>query len=129
MQTMPRNVYVAEKFGDRIRTLRRERGWTQQQLADKCDCTKRLIAYYETGGRYPPLPIISKLAKVFYMQIETLIDEDEPERVLHHDEPNLLESPEDRRLWKKFQVLKKLSRRDRDAVFRMIKGLETKIVE
>jgi transcriptional regulator with XRE-family HTH domain len=120
MDAMSRNAYIADSLGDRIRRLRKERGWTQQALADKAGCSKRAISYYERDGRYPPAPILSAMANAFGITIEKLIDQDEPQTPIPSGQPNLLGDPEDRRLWRKFQQLKALPRRDQAAVFRMI---------
>ncbi|CAL9546594.1 hypothetical protein SUDANB175_04352 [Streptomyces sp. enrichment culture] len=46
---------AAAAFGDRLRRLRDERGWTQEQLAERCGCTDSHISAVETGRR-PPTP-------------------------------------------------------------------------
>ncbi|WP_285545594.1 helix-turn-helix domain-containing protein [Streptomyces lavendulae] len=42
-------------FGQRVRTLRDERGWTQDELADRIGCSGTHISAIETGRR-PPTP-------------------------------------------------------------------------
>ncbi|WDM12551.1 helix-turn-helix transcriptional regulator [Streptomyces lavenduligriseus] len=42
---------AAAAFGDRLRRLRDERGWTQEQLAERCGCTDSHISAVETGRR------------------------------------------------------------------------------
>ena len=121
--TMPRKAYIADGVGDRIRRLRRERGWTQTQLAERVGCSKRSVVYYEREGKYPPAPILAAMAGAFNIEIETLMGPEEPRPKLKRDEPDLLGDPEDRRLWKKIKILKQLPERDQSAVIRMIIGL------
>jgi len=42
------------------------------------------------------------------------------------DEPNLLTDADDRRLWKKFQLLKQLNERDQATIFRMMSAFVDK---
>ena len=117
---MTRKAYISDSLGDRIRRLRLERGWTQTQLAEKAGCTKRAIIYYEKDGKYPPAPTLAAMAGAFGMNLESLMAPEEPEVHRDRDEPNLLESPEDRRLWRKFRILKNLPERDQQAILRLI---------
>jgi len=117
---MTRRAYIADGVGDRIRRLRQERGWTQTNLAEKVGCTKRAIIYYERDGRYPPAPILAAMASVFRLSVEALLAPDEPVHRASHDEPDLLNNPDDRRLWKKFRELRHLNQRDQSMVFRLI---------
>lgn len=128
IQPMPRTVRPTTAFGPRLRRLRQERGWTLAQLADKIDGTVRAIFYYEQEGRFPPAPVVAKLAEVFGVSMEYLMDGDDaaPTNRRGYDGPNLLESTDDRRLWRRFAQLRDLSERDRAAVFRMIDGLRAK---
>lgn len=109
---MPRHIYLADDLGPRVRRLRQERGWTQEELAKLVGCSQRAIVYYETTAKCPPAPIIAKLAGAFDLSMEALMGRDEiPTKRTQHD-PNLLEDAEDRRLWKKFRKIRDLSERD-----------------
>ncbi|MFE7270020.1 helix-turn-helix domain-containing protein [Streptomyces sp. NPDC057623] len=44
-----------ERFGQRLRTLRDERGWTQDELGERMGCSGTHISAVETGRR-PPTP-------------------------------------------------------------------------
>jgi len=120
---MTRHAYIADGIGERIRRLRKERGWTQAEFAERIGCSRRAIVYYERDGKYPPTPILAAMAGAFGINIESLIDPEEPRQRSKVDDPNLLES-EDRRLWKKFLQLKHLSERDQATVFRMINAMK-----
>ena len=45
---------------------------------------------------------------------------EEPERRLKRNEPDLLNNPDDRRLWKRLQQIKSLPERDQRAILRML---------
>lgn len=118
-----RHAYICDAIGERIRRLRKERGWTQTDLAERVGCSRRAIVYYERDGKYPPAPIAAAMASAFGIAMESLMAPEEPELRSKRDEPDLLNDPEDRRLWKRLQQLKHMPERDRRAILRMIDGL------
>jgi transcriptional regulator with XRE-family HTH domain len=120
---MGRRAYIATEIGDRIRRLRKERGWTQKELAERIGCSQRAIVYYERDGKYPPAPVLAAMAGAFGISLDTIMAPDEPARKAGRDEPDLLNNPEDRRLWRKLQLIKTLPERDRAAVVRLINSL------
>ena len=54
------------QFGERVRRLREQRGWTQKQLADRLDVSVSYISKVERErlhfGDYPSAKFIHKLA-------------------------------------------------------------------
>jgi len=52
--------------------------------------------------------------------METLMAPDEPVRRKKPGEPDLLNDPEDRRLWKKFRQIRTLSERDQAHLFKTL---------
>jgi transcriptional regulator with XRE-family HTH domain len=122
---MPRRSFIADGLGDRIKRLRLERGWTQVQLAEQAGCSKRAIIYYEKDGTCPPAPVLAAMAKAFGIDLEKLVGPVELGKKPSPDEPDLLNNPEDRRLWKKLQQIKTLPERDKVAVIRLINSLTT----
>lgn len=50
-------------FGKRVAELRRKRGFTQEQLAEKTGLAQRTIASIEQGQRWARLSTLHKLAK------------------------------------------------------------------
>lgn len=120
MITVTRHAYISDELGDRIRRLRKERGWTQADLADRIGCSRRALVYYERDGKYPPAPVLAAMAGAFQINIEALMDPEEPKIRQRRDDPNLLEDPDDRRLWRRFQQLKALPERDQRAILRML---------
>lgn len=117
---MTRRAYIANGIGDRIRRLRKERGWTQTDLAERVGSTKRSIVYYEGDAKYPPAPILAAMAGAFGVSMEALMAPEEPERKPAKDEPDLLNDADDRRLWKRFQMVKQLPENDKRAIIRML---------
>jgi putative transcriptional regulator len=55
-----------------VRDLRTEKGWSQQDLADKLEVSRQTINAIETGKYDPSLPLAFKLAKLFGKRIEQM---------------------------------------------------------
>jgi putative transcriptional regulator len=54
----------------RIKELRAELGWSQQQLAERLDVSRQSVIAIETGRYDPSLPLAFKIAEVFDLKIE-----------------------------------------------------------
>jgi putative transcriptional regulator len=58
-----------------IRVLRAERGWSQQELADRLDVSRQSVNAIETGKYDPSLPLAFAIARLFGRSIEELFDD------------------------------------------------------
>ena len=118
---MPKKVRPASEFGERLMALRRARGLTQIQLAELIDSTQRAISRYETVADRAPAPVLAKLAKALHVSTDELLGLQPSRSANGHD------TPEARRLWKKFRQVMALPEKDRRAVIRLVNSLvETK---
>lgn len=61
-------------IGSKIREVRKEKGWTQQQLATRAGCHAPLISVWETGSTTPELSSVVKLAGALERSISYFID-------------------------------------------------------
>lgn len=57
---------------NRLRVLRAEREWTQQDLADRVGVSRQTIHSIESGRYDPSLPLAFGLARVFDLVIEEI---------------------------------------------------------
>ena len=66
-------------FGQRVKKLRDERGWTQQELADRAGLTNDTISNYERGkrGALPPLRTVQAIARAFEVPLSDLLDDEQ----------------------------------------------------
>jgi transcriptional regulator with XRE-family HTH domain len=65
-------------IGQRVRKLRKERGWSQPELAERAGLTERTITNYETDARTrPPLATVQALADALGVPITDLLGEPE----------------------------------------------------
>jgi transcriptional regulator with XRE-family HTH domain len=61
-------------FGIRVRKLRKERGWSQEELAFECDLDRTYIGGIEQGRRNVGLVNICKIAKALKVNPNSLLD-------------------------------------------------------
>jgi transcriptional regulator with XRE-family HTH domain len=65
---------ISKKFSDRLRQLRKARGWTQEQAATECDIGYKLYQLYELGiKRNPGLLTLQKIAAGFGLEVHELL--------------------------------------------------------
>ena len=60
---------------NRLRVLRAERAWSQQDLAAALDVSRQSVNAIETGKYDPSLPLAFRIARVFGESIEAIFDE------------------------------------------------------
>ena len=57
---------------NRLKVLRAERDWSQQDLADRLEVSRQSVNAIETGRYDPSLPLAFRIADVFETQIEQI---------------------------------------------------------
>ena len=57
---------------NRLKVLRAERDWSQQQLADRLEVSRQSVNAIETGRYDPSLPLAFRIAEVFELAIEDI---------------------------------------------------------
>jgi putative transcriptional regulator len=71
---------------NRLKVLRAERNWSQQDLANELGVSRQTINAIETGKYDPSLPLAMKIARLFAQSVEaifSLADEDVTEAQRH----------------------------------------------
>jgi transcriptional regulator with XRE-family HTH domain len=64
---------VYSKFGQRVRILRKQQGFTQEELAEKALIDPKSIIEIENGKRNPSLKTMHKIAKVLKTSTSELL--------------------------------------------------------
>lgn len=59
-------------MNNRLRVLRAERAWSQQDLAERLDVSRQSVNAIETGKYDPSLPLAFRIADVFGLTIEQI---------------------------------------------------------
>lgn len=57
---------------NRLKVLRAERDWSQQDLADRLAVSRQSVNAIETGKYDPSLPLAFRISDVFAMPIEAI---------------------------------------------------------
>ena len=63
----------APPFGERLAALRKERGWTQPQLAERLGITVMMVTYLERQAKNPTAKTVEQIAQVFGVPINALL--------------------------------------------------------
>ncbi len=59
---------------NRLKVLRAERNWSQDELAQKLEVSRQTVNALERGKYDPSLPLAFKLARVFGLKIEDIFE-------------------------------------------------------
>ena len=59
---------------NRLKVLRAERDWTQEELAKRLDVSRQTVNAIEKGKYDPSLPLAFKISRVFRMPIESVFE-------------------------------------------------------
>ena len=80
------------KLADKLFELRKEKGWSQEKLAEQINVSRQSISKWESGQALPELEKIVELSKIFQVTTDYLLleESDKPEikPVLSEDEKN-----------------------------------------
>jgi len=98
-------------FGKRLANLRKSKGLTQQQLGDKIEVSKRVIAYYEGETKYPPAHLIVPLSKALNITADELLGIKKTKSIA---------DPKFSALWRKLKALETFTEKDRKAVLQYV---------
>jgi transcriptional regulator with XRE-family HTH domain len=104
-------------LGERIKALRTERGWSQDELADKVGSDARGISRYENNKITPSLEALVRIAQALDVSLDHLAVEDIPRRPLR--------VPADV-LGDRLGAIAELDDSDRDALLSVIDAFVTK---
>lgn len=64
----------SKAFGEVIRRLRKDRGWTQEQLGFEADIRRTFVSELEIGNQQPSITTIFKIAKALKIKPSELIE-------------------------------------------------------
>lgn len=64
------------KFGENLQKLRKERGISQEQLAEQLGVTRQSVSKWESGASYPEMDKIVAICNIFHCDMDVLINKD-----------------------------------------------------
>ena len=70
-----------KRFSEKLIALRRQAGYSQEQLADRLGVTRQSVSKWESGSAMPELPKLIALSELFSVSIDYLVKDqlEEPE--------------------------------------------------
>lgn len=111
------------KYGLRLKQLREQAGYSQEELAKLLNTSRSRIGMYEQGRRQPDFEMQEAIADLFNVTIDYLFGRSEQD-ILKEQLDHLSSSPEDVQEFLDFYAdYKHLDRKNRDAVWNLLKSL------
>ena len=71
-----------KKIGERIKTLRKRKHWTQDELAHHLEVAPSSVGSYERGSRQPTIENLIRMSKYFNVSLDYLLCQTDDERTL-----------------------------------------------
>lgn len=59
-------------LADRLKELRKEKGMTQKEVAEKINISQSAYAFYETAKKEPKIETLKKIADLFKVSLDYL---------------------------------------------------------
>ena len=96
-------------FSENLKTLRKQRGFTQEELAARLNVVRQTVSKWEKGLSVPDADMLMRLAEILETQVSTLLgaaihDEREPddiaEQLARINEQLAVKNRRSRRIWR-----------------------------
>src|SRR4051794_16299657 len=65
---------VSSRVCDRVRDLRRKKGWTLEQLSAACGVSRSMLSQIERSQANPTLGIVHRIAQSFGVSLGSFVD-------------------------------------------------------
>lgn len=69
-----------KKVGGLIRQLRKEKGWTQKEMAKNMNISDKTVSKWESGKGCPDVSLLTKLSEIFCVEMSKLLEGDLKQR-------------------------------------------------
>lgn len=79
------------EFGENLKKVREQKGYTQQTLADYLYVTRQAVSRWEGGSRYPDLMTAKKMAQFLEISLDELLTDDDMK--LYAEKNAIIENP------------------------------------
>ncbi|MDD6811025.1 MAG: DUF5680 domain-containing protein [Lachnospiraceae bacterium] len=64
-------------FSEKLQVLRKSRGYTQEELAEKLNVSRQAVAKWEAGQAYPDILNLIQLSELFHITVDYLVKDRE----------------------------------------------------
>ena len=72
-------------LGEKITLLRKQKGWSQEELADRLDISRQSVSKWESNASVPDLDKIIKLSVIFSVSTDYLLKDEEQITLVNED--------------------------------------------
>ena len=79
-----------KKIGAFMQSLRKEKGLTQEQLAEQFNVSNRTVSRWETGTNMPDISLLVELAEFYSVDIREMIDGERKNENMNQEEKDTL---------------------------------------
>lgn len=104
------------KFNDKVKTLRKTSGFSQQELADKLHIHVTHLSKMENGHLSPSIDIVQRLMKVFAVSADQLLN----------DKENSVVEIQNHELNEQLMLINQLDEDEKNALVKIINSMLTK---
>jgi transcriptional regulator with XRE-family HTH domain len=104
-----------ESFGERLARLRKQAGFTQQELGEQLGISQRMVAYYEGQTDRAPDHLLATLADLLGVSTDVLLGVRTPAAASP--------KPNNQRLWRRFKEIEKLPVRERKQILALVDAM------
>ena len=63
-------------FNEKLQKLRKEKGFSQEELADKLEVTRQSVSKWESGQTYPEMDKLLAICKIFNCTLEEITNDE-----------------------------------------------------
>jgi transcriptional regulator with XRE-family HTH domain len=116
MITTMQDQDLRQAFGLRLKELRKQKGWTQKELANQLDIRFSHLNKYESGMHIPPIEKLIQLGSLFNVTLDYLVLGDREEALPLHNT----------QLIERLKAMESFDNHDQDAVLRLIDAMIVK---
>lgn len=96
-------------FGEKITRLRKEKGWSQKDLAVKINTNQAVVARYEKNAIKPSVEVAKKIADAFEASLDYLTNPKSDSDFL-----------KDKRITERIEKIQKMPEKEQELVFHLI---------
>lgn len=65
-----------QKLNERLAAIRKQSGFTQQQLADMLNVSNKTISQWETGRALPDISMLVRLSEIYKLKLDELLNQE-----------------------------------------------------
>ncbi|MCC4422686.1 helix-turn-helix domain-containing protein [Limosilactobacillus reuteri] len=82
------------KFADKMKLYRRQKEWTQQDVAERLLISRKTISSWENGRSYPDIFMLAQISDLYHVSLDDLLREDH-EMINNYKEEHTMNAKKD----------------------------------